>query len=289
MGTAAAISITAAVLVNVCSIQVIWAMWSRRNWLMVHSDSMSYLTSLKGGCNATLQFAVPRLCMLLIAGTHCYCLQPMIQVRARSPALAVVQCALYLVSSDVLIIQALRARTELTRLAIGLCFRSTSAMALSAQLCCSGMQILFNVKSFLSSVLLRLLPHVRACTCISSHCSRACVLTACDNLRAIRVVVMTDAAYRAKYSFALNGRLQAAATAATAALMLCIPAYMQTTQYAQTQAYCMAFVPYELWACVLFGITVPVIVLFRKLHEIKDTLGESSTASTYAYRRPAVT
>jgi hypothetical protein len=93
---------------------------------------------------------------------------------------------------------------------------------------------------------------------------------------------MTDAAYRAKYSFVLNGRLQAAATAATAALMLCIPAYMQTTLYAQTQAYCMAFVPYELWACVLFGITVPVIVLFRKLHEIKDTLGESSPASTYA-------
>jgi hypothetical protein len=86
------------------------------------------------------------------------------QVRARSPALAVVQCAL-LVSSDVLIICA---RTELTRLAIGLCFQSTSAMALSAQLCCSGMQPFFNVQSILSSMLLRLLLHVRTCTCISN-------------------------------------------------------------------------------------------------------------------------
>jgi predicted permease len=86
---------------------------------------------------------------------------------------------------------------------------------------------------------------------------------------------MTDAAYRAKYSFVLNGRLQAAATIATVALMLCIPTYMQTTQYAQTAAYCMGFAPYELWACVLLGITIPVLVLFKKLREIKDTLGES--------------
>jgi hypothetical protein len=91
---------------------------------------------------------------------------------------------------------------------------------------------------------------------------------------------MTDAAFRAKYSFVLNGRLQAAASVASGAFMLCIPTYMQTTQYAHSEAYCLAFAPYELWTCVLLGITVPVALLFRKLHDIKDTLGECFMPST---------
>jgi hypothetical protein len=88
---------------------------------------------------------------------------------------------------------------------------------------------------------------------------------------------MTDAAYRAKYSALLDWRYQAAAIIGLELMMLCIPTYMQTTDYAQTADYCLIFQPWGFWLGVLLGVTPPVAFLFVKLHKVRDTLGTAQS------------
>jgi hypothetical protein len=95
----------------------------------------------------------------------------------------------------------------------------------------------------------------------------------CCCCRAARVVIMTDAAYRAKFSVLLDWRYQAAVMIGVELLMLCIPVYMQTTDYAKTDDYCLAFQPWGYWLGVLLGMTPPVALLFYKLQRVHDTLG----------------
>jgi hypothetical protein len=111
MSVAAAISIAAAVIVNAFSIQVMWTMWSRRSCLMVISDTV-YVLALSDACKQLMQgllsyLATSTLRHSMLLMPFAVALTAMAQVRARSPALALVQSAFYLLSSDVLIIQAL--------------------------------------------------------------------------------------------------------------------------------------------------------------------------------------
>jgi hypothetical protein len=88
---------------------------------------------------------------------------------------------------------------------------------------------------------------------------------------------MTDAGYRARFSALLNWRYQAAAMIGLEIMMLCLPAYMQTTDYAKTDDYCLAFQPWGFWLGVLLGMTPPVAFLFYKLQRVHDTLGTHHT------------
>jgi hypothetical protein len=97
--------------------------------------------------------------------------------------------------------------------------------------------------------------------------------------RICRVLIMTDAEYRRRFAKISDWRVQAAAITVTVLTALCFPTYMQSRSTPGSDAYCIAFTPWQLWVALLALVGAPVAVLFKSLYK-RDTLGmcTSSTA-----------